>query len=166
MASKPVFLSADGKKKLQEELHYLRTVRRTEVAAEIQSAKEEGDLSENSAYEEAKLAQGFLEGKIQTIEAKLREAIIIEEKDSDPDVVNLGDTVTIVELEDDGSETEFEDMYRIVGSTEADPANGRISNESPIGAALLGKRKGTVVTAETPGGKVRFKIIKIETGLN
>ena len=155
MADKPVYLTLEGKNKLEDELKYLTTVRRKEVADAIKSAKEEGDLSENSAYEEAKLAQGFLEGRIQTIEAQLRNAVIIE-NNGHSDAIHIGSTVT-VEEEEFGEET-----YRIVGSAEADPLNGKISNESPIGQALLGKKVGDMVKAETPGGEIKFKVLKIE----
>ena len=156
MADKPVYLTAQGKKKLEEELEYLTTVRRQEVAAAIKSAKEEGDLSENSAYDEAKLAQGFLEGRVQTIESQLRNAVLIEETNGKNGKVTIGSTVT-VEEEGFGKET-----YTIVGSAEADPLEGKISNESPIGVALLGAKQGQSVTAETPGGKAVFKVLKIE----
>ncbi len=155
MADKPVYLTFEGKKKLEEELEYLTTIRRHEVAEAIKSAKEEGDLSENSAYDEAKLAQGFLEGRVQTIEAQLRNAIIIE-RNGHSDLVNIGSTVTVAE---DGFD---EETYRIVGSAEADPLNGKISNESPIGQALLGAKKGAMDKAEAPGGELVFKVLKIE----
>lgn len=156
MADKPVYITPEGKKKLEEELEYLTTVRRHEVAEAIKSAKEEGDLSENSAYEEAKLQQGFLEGKIQTIQAQLRNAILIEDTNGRADVVIIGSTVT-VEEEGFGEET-----YTIVGSAEADPLEGKISNESPIGRALLGAKPNDKVKAETPGGEVVYKVLKIE----
>ena len=154
MADKPIYLTIEGKKKLEDELDYLVNVRRREVADEIQSAKEEGDISENSAYDEAKLAQGFVEGRIQTIEAQLRNAVIIE-RNGNSNEVHLGSLVT-VEEEGFGKET-----YEIVGSAEADPLDGRISNESPIGQALLGAKKGDTVVAETPNGEIAFKVIKI-----
>ncbi len=155
MADKSVYLTLQGKKKLEEELEYLVTIRRREVAAAIQSAKEEGDISENSAYDEAKLAQGFLEGRIQTIQAQLRDAIIIEENGS-CDRVSVGSKVTVIEEGFD------EETYHIVGSAEADPLNGKISNESPIGKALLGAKAGDTVRAQTPGGTIQFKVVKIE----
>ncbi len=155
MADKPIYLTLEGKKKLEEELKYLTTVRRKEVAAAIQSAKEEGDISENSAYDEAKLTQGFLEGRIQTIEVQLREAVIIE-KNGASDQVDVGSKVTVVEEGFD------EETYHIVGSAEADPLNGKISNESPIGRALLGAKKDDTVRAETPNGEIVFKVVKIE----
>ncbi|MFC1975435.1 transcription elongation factor GreA [Chloroflexota bacterium] len=155
MTNKPVYLTAEGKKKLEEELDYLVNVRRMEVAAEIQSAKEEGDISENSAYDEAKLTQGFVEGRIQTIEGQLRNAVLIE-KNGKSDLVDVGCIVTVAE---DGM---GEETYHIVGSAEADPLNGRISNESPIGKALLGAKEGQTVTAEAPAGEIAFKVVKIE----
>ena len=154
MTDKPIYLTLEGKQKLEEELDYLINVRRPEVAEAIRSAKEEGDLSENSAYDEAKLNQGFVEGRIQTIQAQLRNAVIIE-KNGNSDQVHLGNQVT-VEEEGFGQET-----YQIVGSAEADPMNGKISNESPIGKALLGAKVGQTVTAETPGGQIAFKVIEI-----
>ena len=155
MADKPVYLTAEGKQKLEEELEYLITVRRQEVAEAIKSAKEEGDLSENSAYDEAKLAQGFLEGRVQTIESQLRNAVIIEQNGK-TDTVNIGSTVTV---EEDGF---GEESYFIVGSAEADPLNGKISNESPIGRALLGAKVGDKVVAETPGGEILFKVVAVK----
>ena len=155
MADKPVYLTLEGKKKLEEELEYLTKVRRKEIADYIRLAKEEGDLSENSAYDEAKLAQGFNEGRVQTIEAQLRNAVIIN-GNGHSDKVDIGSTVTVVE---DGSD---EETYQIVGSAEADPLNGKISNESPIGRALLGAKPGDEVKAETPGGEIVFKVLKIE----
>ena len=154
MADKPVYLTSEGKKKLEEELEHLTTVRRKEVADAIKSAKEEGDLSENSAYDEAKLAQGFLEGRIQTIEAQLRNAVIIE-SNGHSDTVDIGCVVTVTEEGGD------EETYQIVGSAEADPLDGKISNESPIGKALLGAKPGQTVRAETPGGQLVFKVLKI-----
>ena len=155
MADKPVYLTKEGKEKLKEELEYLTTVRRREVAEAIKSAKEEGDLSENSAYDEAKLNQGFLEGRVQTIESQLRNAVIIN-KNGKSDKVTIGSTVT-VEEEGFGEET-----YQIVGSAEADPLEGKISNESPIGMALIGAKVGAEVKAETPGGETIFKVVKVK----
>lgn len=155
MSTKPVYLTPEGLKKLEEELQYLTTVKRAEVAAAIQSAKEEGDLSENAAYDEAKAAQGFMEGRIQTLQALLQDAVIIEPKQNS-DVVALGSKVTVVEEDDDDPET-----YTIVGSAEADPLEEKISNESPIGSALLNHKVGDVVAVQTPGGEIKFKITKI-----
>jgi transcription elongation factor GreA len=155
MVDKPVYLTLEGKKKLEKELEYLITVRRLEIAEAIKLAKEEGDLSENSAYDEAKLQQGFMEGRVQTIEGQLRNVIIIEEN-GHGDTVDIGSTVTVAE---DGADAE---TYQIVGSAEADPLEGKISNESPIGEALLGAKKGDLVKAETPSGELLFKILKIK----
>lgn len=156
MADKPVYLTAEGKKKLEEELEHLRTVKRIEVAAAIKAAKEEGDISENSAYDEAKLQQGFLEGRIQTIEAQLRNAVIIE-TNGPSDTVQVGSHVTVQEDGIEAAET-----FHIVGSAEADPTNGRISNESPIGKELLGAKVGDVIKVKTPSGKISFKVLGIE----
>ena len=156
MTEKPVYLTEEGKRKLEEELDYLTTVRRREVAAAIKSAKEEGDLSENSAYDEAKLAQGFLEGRIQELKYILGNVTTIEENGQGFDSVEVGATVTIQEGD---YPTE---VYYMVGSKEADPSNGRISNESPIGKALMGKRVGDLVDVKTPGGVIQFKIVNIE----
>jgi len=154
MADKPVYLTPEGKKKLEEELEYLTTIRRREVAEAIRSAKEEGDLSENSAYDEAKLQQGFLEGRVQELEVQLRNAELIK-KNGKTDMINIGNYVTVFD-EDFGEE----ETYQIVGSAEADPSNGRISNESPIGKALLGGKAGDTVKAEAPVGTIVLKIIK------
>jgi transcription elongation factor GreA len=156
MPGKPVYLTAEGLKRLKEDLEYLRTVKRREVADAIQAAKEEGDITENSAYDEAKLQQGFLEGKIQTIEVQLRNAVIIEENGAS-DKVQVGSHVTV--QEDGMGQTE---TFHIVGSAEADPGNGRISNESPIGSALLGRKAGDMIAVETPGGEITFKVLQIE----
>lgn len=156
MAEKPVYLTPEGKKKLEEELEHLTTVRRHEVAEAIRSAKEEGDLSENSAYDEAKLQQGFLEGRVQQLEAQLRNAVLIQ-KNGTSDTIHVGSRVTVLDEEFGEEET-----YHIVGSAEADPGAGRISNESPIGEALLGHKVGDVVEADTPGGVVAFKVVKLK----
>jgi len=157
MASeKPVYLTPEGYRKLQEELEYLCTVRRAEVAQLIGSAKEEGDIRENAAYDDAKNQQAFVEGRIQDIERILKHAVIIEDA-VDSDVVVIGSRVTVVEHGYEEPET-----FRIVGSAEADPKNGFISNESPIGSALLGHRVGDEVTVKTPSGELRFRILAIE----
>jgi transcription elongation factor GreA len=156
MVDKPVFLTEEGLKKLEEELHYLETEKRTQVAARIQSAKEEGDISENAEYDDAKHEQAFVEGRIMTVRAMVRNAVIIE--DNGPsDVVRLGSRVTVQE---DGMEEP--ELYHVVGSAEVDPLNGRISNESPIGRALMGQRTGAVVCYQAPAGEIRLKILSIE----
>jgi transcription elongation factor GreA len=156
MIDKPVFLTQEGLKKLEEELNYLETEKRTQVAARIQSAKEEGDISENAEYDDAKHEQAFVEGRIMTLRAMIRNAAIIE--DNGPsDVVRLGARVTV--LEDGFDESE---VYHLVGSAEADPLNGRVSNESPIGRALMGQRAGAVVSYHAPAGEIRLTILSIE----
>lgn len=150
---KEVYLTPEGREKLQEELEHLRTTRRREVAELIASAKEEGDISENAAYDEAKNQQAFLEGRIQDIKRILNNAVMIDKPDGKSDVVTIGAEVTIIENGYDEEET-----FRIVGSAEAAPAEGLISNESPMGKALLGQRVGDTVTVKTPGGTLSFDI--------
>jgi transcription elongation factor GreA len=151
----PVYLTADGRKKLQEELDYLISVRRPEIAHQIADAKADGDLSENAGYDEAKNAQAFVEGRILTLKNLLSAAVLIKENGS-KDAVGLGNKVTIQDVEFGDQET-----YTIVGSTEVDVNNGRISLRSPIGRALMGHKIGEVVEVETPGGSAQFKILSI-----
>jgi len=148
------YLTPEGEKKLRAELAELTGPRREELAQRLRSAIQMGDLSENADYHKAKEDQAFLEGRIQEIEAILRNATIIEKKQSD--VVDVGSVVTIQE---DNFDPE---TYSIVGASEADPRKGKISNESPFGKALLNHKVGDVVEAEAPGGKVILKILKIE----
>jgi transcription elongation factor GreA len=155
MAQEAIFLTLEGRHKLEEELEFLRTVRRAEVAERIHSAKEAGDIMENAAYDYAKEEQAFVEGRIQALEVTLRKAMIIE--GSSTDEVGLGAHVTVMERGGDTPET-----YQIVGSVEADPTKGRISNESPIGKALLGHGVGDEVAVSTPGGILHFQIVSIE----
>ncbi len=155
MTNQETFLTPEGYQKLEEELHYLTTVRRIEVARAIHEAKMDGDVMENAGYEEAKRQQAFLEGRIMTVDAMLKSAVIIE-SDGRSDTVVLGSRVTVAE---DGFEPE---TYVIVGSAEANPGDGRISNESPLGKALMGHRAGDRVAFDTPGGPVEMKIIDVE----
>jgi transcription elongation factor GreA len=155
MTQQQSYLTPEGEAKLKAELAELTGPRREELSQRLRSAIQMGDLSENADYHKAKEDQGFLEGRIQEIEAILRSAVIIEET-TNRDVVSIGSHVTIQE-EDYPPET-----YHLVGPTEADPRNGRISHESPIGRALLDKKIGDVAEAEAPGGKIKFKILKIE----
>jgi transcription elongation factor GreA len=148
-------MTQDGKEKLEQELEYLKTVKRKEVVERIKIARSFGDLSENSEYDSAKEEQAFVEGRITTIENMIRNAKIIE--DDGTDTVSLGKSVTFVELPDGEEET-----YTIVGSAEADPFEGKISNDSPIAKSLLGKSVGEEVTVQTPGGDMRVKIISIQ----
>jgi transcription elongation factor GreA len=156
MDEKETLLTPDGLRKLEEELEFLKTVKRKEVAERIKQAKEFGDLAENSEYEDAKNEQAFMEGRILTVEAMLRSAKVIDNHDVRSDVVTVGATVR---LEDEAGE---ELTYTIVGSPEADPIHDRISNESPVGNALLGKRKGQTVTVKAPGGTIRYTIKAIK----
>ena len=151
----PTYLTPEGAAKLQQELEELKGPRRSDLARRLRSAIQMGDLSENADYHKAKEDQGFLEGRIQEIEYKLRNAVIIE-KNSGGDVVSIGSHVTIQEA---GLPAE---TYHVVGAQEADPRNGKISNESPIGRALIDHKVGDRVKAETPGGLIRFTILKIE----
>jgi transcription elongation factor GreA len=155
MTNEETYLTPEGFEKLEAELEHLKTVRRAEVASAIHEAKMDGDVSENAGYEEAKRQQAFLEGRIMTVEAMLKNAVIIE-SNGPSDIVILGSRVTVVE---DGWEPE---TYVIVGSAEADPGNGRISNQSPLGKALLGQQAGDKVTYESPGGQIKMEILQIE----
>ena len=155
--AKKVVMTYDGLKKMEQELKNLKTVRRKEVAEKIKEARGQGDLSENAEYDAAKEEQGEIESRIVQLENLLRNAEVIDEDVLKMDVVNLGSKVTVLDVEFD------EEMeYTIVGSTEADPMNGRISNESPLGMALLGQKVGATVMADTPDGEVAFKILNIQ----
>jgi transcription elongation factor GreA len=151
-----IYLTADGAAKLEAELKALKGSGRDELAKRLRSAIQMGDLSENADYHKAKEDQAFMEGRIQELEYLLKNATIIEENLGPSDTVQVGSRITVQEG-DDPQETFF-----LVGASEADPRNGRISNESPIGSALLGRHVGDIVTATTPGGEIRLKIIKIE----
>ncbi|HEU5425160.1 MAG TPA: transcription elongation factor GreA [Nitrolancea sp.] len=155
MQRERVPVTREGLEKLQEELEHLTTVRRPEVVRAIAQAREEGDLRENAGYEAAKHDQGFIEARIRELEDLLRRVDVIEENEApDNRRVRLGSTVTV---EIDGvSET-----YTIVGKVEAKPGEGRISNESPVGRALLGKHQGDELTIETPGAPMRARVLKI-----
>ncbi len=159
MAQQPIYLTSEGIAKLEEKLEYLKSVRRGEVAERIKAAIALGDLSENSEYEDAKNEQAFLEGEIMSLEATLRNAELIEEDEGAADVVNLGCTVRIRDLD-----TDKDVDYVIVGSNEADPFNGKISNESPVGAALLGHSIGDSVEVVTPGRTRHIQIITVHNG--
>ncbi|KEP26578.1 MULTISPECIES: transcription elongation factor GreA [Bacillus] len=156
MAHEKVFpMTEEGKRKLEEELEYLKTVKRKEVVERIKIARSFGDLSENSEYDSAKEEQAFVEGRITTLDNMIRNAKIIEDE-GNSNVVSLGKTVTFVELPDGEEES-----YTIVGSAEADPFEGKISNDSPIAKSLLGKQVDDKVTVQTPGGEMFVQIVKI-----
>jgi transcription elongation factor GreA len=151
--NKTTYISKDGLDKLRAELDEILSVRRPEIAQRIHDAKEHGDLSENAEYEDAKNEQAFVEGRIQTLQAMIKNASLIDEHTS-TDHVQIGSTVQV--QGDDGAETFF-----IVGSAEAKPALGRISNESPVGRALLGKRRGEKVVVRVPAGDFSYTIVDI-----
>lgn len=158
MAQEKVFpMTQAGKEKLEQELEHLKTVVRKEVVERIKIARSFGDLSENSEYDAAKDEQAFVEGRITTVENMIRNARIISEDELSKDAVSLGNSVTFVELPEGDEET-----YTIVGSAEADPFEGKISNDSPIARSLLGRKVGDQVTVQTPGGEMTVKITEIK----
>jgi len=150
-----IYVTREGLKKLEDELEYLRTVKRAEVAQRLHDAMGEGDIDENAEYDDAKNEQSFVEGRILTLETMVKNAVIIQEGKHRDQVV-LGSTVTIAE---EGGDPE---TYHLVGSAEADPRQGRISNQSPLGRALLGKRVGDTITVSAPAGMLSFQIIAIQ----
>ena len=157
MEEKEILVTQEGYDNLEKELEYLKTEKRTEIAERIKVALGFGDLSENSEYDEAKNAQASNEIKIAELENKLRYARIIDESEIDTKTVQVGNKVKILDMEYD---EELE--YTIVGSTEVDLAQNKISNESPIGSALLGAKKNQVIEAQTPGGVAKYKVLEIK----
>lgn len=147
------YLTPEGLEKLKKELNYLKKVKRKEIAERLKKTASMGDLSENAAYHEAKEAQGFLEGRILELEETIKEAKVVKKIDK-AGWVQISSTVVV-------SSNGKEEKFKIVGTVEADPLNGRISLESPLGKALLDKPEGAVVTVKTPNGKIEYKIIKI-----
>jgi len=156
---KKVFLTQAGYDRLEEELNTLKVVSRRNVAEKIKVAREFGDITENSEYDTAKNEQSTIEGRILEIEQKLRLAVIIDEEKLDTSVVNIGSTVKIYDLTFDE-----EIVYDIVGTTEANIEENKISNESPVGSALIGKKAGDSIKVETPGGIQKYKILEINVG--
>ncbi len=156
MEEKEFLLTQEGYDNLEKELEYLKTTERYEIAERIKVALGFGDLSENSEYDEAKNAQAANEAKIAELEEKIKYARVIDEAEIDTDVVQVGNIVKVLDMEFD-EEVE----YTIVGSTEVDLANNKISNESPIGKALLGKKKNKIVEVQAPVGTIKLKILKI-----
>ena len=154
---KSYYMTLEGKQKLEEELNYLKTTRRQEVVERIKVARDFGDLSENSEYDAAKDEQAFVESRIAQVEKMIRNAVIIENEDDNSNIVTLGKSVTFIELPDGEEET-----YKIVGSAEADPFEGKISNDSPIAKSLLGHEKGSEVLVTTPGGDIQVKIVDVK----
>ena len=157
MTEKRVLLTEEGYKKLEDKLDYLKSVRRIEVAERLKAAIALGDLSENSEYDDAKNEQAFLEGEILDLEAKIRNSDIIAEG-GDSDIVQMGNTVVLKDIEFDEDEE-----YMLVGSAEADTENGRISNESPVGAAIIGQKVGSIVDVHAPSGVLKYKIMEIKS---
>src|SRR5690606_35597669 len=157
MANEKQFpMTAAGKQKLEDELDFLKTVKRKEVVERIKVARSFGDLSENAEYDSAKEDQAFVEGRISTLESMIRNAVIINANELSNDIVRLGTTVTFVEVPDGDKES-----YTIVGSAEADPLEGRISNDSPIAKSMIGRTIGDRVKVLTPGGEMEIEIVSI-----
>lgn len=157
MAANRVMLTEDGYKKLVEKLNYLKSVKRIEIAERLKAAIALGDLSENSEYDDAKNEQAFLEGDIAELEQKIRNSDIIKNDGTNKDIVQMGNTVVIKDLEFGD-----EDTFTIVGSTEADPDENKISNESPVGAAIIGQQVGSTVEVNAPAGVLKYQIVEIK----
>lgn len=157
MSEKEVLLSLEGLKQLEQELLHLRTVKRLEVAERIKQAREYGDISENSEYEDAKNEQAFIEGRILVLEKMLRNARLIDEPSGNAGIVTVGSTVVLKDLEYGDELT-----YTIVGTTEADPSHSRISNESPVGRAIMGQKVGTIVAVDAPDGVIKYEVLEIK----
>ncbi|MBM7097182.1 MULTISPECIES: transcription elongation factor GreA [Alteribacter] len=156
MAEEKHYMTHEGKEKLEKEVEYLKTERRKEVVERIKVARDFGDLSENSEYDSAKEEQAFVEGRINQLEKMIRNAEIIEADASDSSVVSLGKSVKFKELPDGEEES-----YQIVGRAEADPMEGKISNDSPMAQSLLGKTIGEKVSVQTPGGEMEVEILEV-----
>lgn len=156
MTEREIFLTAEGLKKIEEEYDELRTVRRKEVADRIKQALAFGDISENSEYDEAKNEQARLEERIAKLERTLRNARIIDDEDISAEIVSIGSRVTVKDIEFDE-----EIQYTIVGSAEADPYEEKISNESPVGRALIGRKAGDIVEVQVPDGVIKYEIVSI-----
>jgi transcription elongation factor GreA len=157
MASKEVILTYEGLKKLEDELEQLRGPKRMEIKERIKMALSFGDITENSEYDEAKNEQAYIEGRIALLETMLKNAKVIDEDDVSTDKVTIGSKVRLLDME-----LKEETVYTIVGSTEADPAQYKISNESPVGNALIHKKCGDIIEVSVPDGIIKFKILKIE----
>jgi transcription elongation factor GreA len=157
MVVKEVILTPEGHKKLKEEIEHLSTTKRREVAERIKQAREFGDIAENSEYDDAKNEQAMLEHRIAMLQERLKSARVIEKKEITTDVVSVG---TIVRLRDVDAKETIE--YAIVGSAEANPAENKLSNESPVGRAILGRKKGETVEVAAPRGKLKYKIMEIK----
>lgn len=155
--TKQTVITDEGLRRLEEELEELKTVKRKEIAEKIKVALSFGDLSENSEYDEAKNEQAIIEGRIAEIEAQLKNVRVLDESELSNEKVHIGSKITIKEVA-----TGEQEIYKIVGSTEADPMNGRISDESPVGKAMLGHAVGDVVEVEVPSGAVSYELLEID----
>ena len=156
MSEQTTYLTREGLKRLQDELEYLKTTKRQEVADRLHAAMDEGDIDENAEYDEAKNEQAFVEGRILTLETMFKNYVLFEDHATDSEEVSLGSTVTVVEGDSP------QEKYHLVCAAEADPTQGRISNESPLGRALIGRRVGDTVQVSAPAGLLTFRILKIE----
>ncbi|NLI70276.1 MAG: transcription elongation factor GreA [Firmicutes bacterium] len=156
MLNEEIILTPQGMEKIEKELDYLKTTKRKEIASRIKAAISFGDIAENSEYEDAKNEQAFVEGRIATLEKWLRNATLLKKENNANGMVCLGDTV---KLADHGSGEEF--VYTIVGTAEADPTENKISNESPVGRAILGQKVGSIITVEVPAGSIDIEIKEI-----
>ena len=154
--NKKYVMTYEGLKKLEEELEFLKTIKRNEIKEKIKVALSFGDLSENSEYDEAKNEQAFVEGKIAHLENMLKKVVVVDESDIKSDVVSIGSKVKVKDID-----TEDVDIYTIVGSPEADPLSFKISHESPVGMALVGKKAGEVVNVSVPDGMINLEILEI-----
>ena len=159
MSEQEVILTREGLKQLEDELENLRTVKRAEVKERLKEAIALGDLSENSEYDDAKNEQAFMEGRIMKLEKMIRNAKVIDEDAHQEGTVTVGSLVKVKDIE-------FDEIneYRLVGTVEADPMNNRISNESPVGRALLGRKKGEIVDVEVPAGIIKYEILEVSKG--
>ena len=159
MSEQEVILTREGLKQLEDELENLRTVKRAEVKERLKEAIALGDLSENSEYDDAKNEQAFMEGRILELEKMIRNAKVIDEDSHQEGTVTVGSLVKVKDIE-------FDEIneYRLVGTVEADPMNNRISNESPVGRALLGRKKGEIVDVEVPAGIIKYEILEVSKG--
>ena len=156
--TKRLVVTREGLQKMKEELEYKETTEKMRIAEQLKVAISYGDLSENAEYDAAKNDQASLEQRINELKAMIENAVVVDECKINTDAVNFGTRVTIIDLDDEDAE---EEDYTIVGTSESDPANGRLSNESPVGAALIGAHVGEVVAAATPGGVRRLRIVDI-----
>jgi len=156
-----IILTEEGVLKLEEELHYLKTTKRPEVAEKIKVARDFGDLSENSEYDAAQNELAIMEARIKDIEETLKNVVVLDQSQLSKDIVSIGSKVTIRDMEFPDDEPEW---FIIVGMTESNPSENKISDQSPVGKALLGKKKGEIVLVEAPGGEFEYEILNIEFG--